>query len=115
MDSFSRVRRIMASHKASPVITPRTARTGLGTSSPESRVIVAPPNGLTLSRANRTRDRSTYDDEAAVGVGCSVELGGSFRKVVRLRAGLHEMLRREDLRGLAKSLRSARKWLRARR
>jgi len=32
------------------------------------------PNGLTLSRANRTRDRSTYDDEAAVGVGCSVEL-----------------------------------------
>ncbi len=33
-----------------------------------------PPNGLTLSRANRTRDRSTYDDEAAVGVGCSVEL-----------------------------------------
>lgn len=35
---------------------------------------LCPANGLTLSRANRTRDRSTYDDEAAVGVGCSVEL-----------------------------------------
>ena len=37
------------------------------------------PNGLTLTGANRTRDRSTYDDEAAVGVRCSVELGASVR------------------------------------
>jgi hypothetical protein len=37
-------------------------------------IVIPAANGLTLSRANRTRDRSTYDDEAAVGVGCSVEL-----------------------------------------
>jgi hypothetical protein len=39
----------------------------------------AQPNGSTLSRANRTRNRSTYDDEAAVGVGCSVELDDGHR------------------------------------
>jgi len=30
-----------------------------------------PSNGLPLSRGNRTRDRSIYDEEAAVAVGCS--------------------------------------------
>jgi hypothetical protein len=31
----------------------------------------APPNGLPLSRGNRTRKSSTYDERAAVDVGCS--------------------------------------------
>jgi hypothetical protein len=57
------------------MVRPRTFGLLMTWTTPQTR---SPPNGLTLSRANRTRDRSTYDDEAAVGVGCSVELDGRF-------------------------------------
>jgi hypothetical protein len=36
-------------------------------------------NGSAVSRANRTRDGSTYAEHAAVGVGCTAELGGRHR------------------------------------